>query len=112
MRDRLWHDCLDQFYYQSRLQSLFTAMKIDLSTDTISNTVEFQALFERVCPFCLNELIHFDHIASWKCTCGFKVTDHKLDEMCATLLLEPEHRTITGFNSGFSFVNYTDDEPF
>ena len=70
--------------------------------------METQPLFENICPRCEEELVLFEHINTWKCHCGFTITEEKKKEFQEKFM---NHHT-ENFTTGFSMKDFQDDPPF
>lgn len=65
---------------------------------------DWQALKFDLCPRSGGELVEFEHIDLFKCTCGFKIPGNLLRAM-----------RVTGFSvlaRGYRLGNYYDESPF
>jgi len=61
------------------------------------------------CPRCCEELISFDHLDLFKCTCGFKIRKDRMNEILDSMDEDDEGDSI---GRGFMFGNYHDEPPF
>ena len=74
----------------------------------IGISLRWENLIYDNCPSCGDELIDFDRINLSKCPCGFKISFTKKRQVQKNL----EEEESIGYNSGYRFGNYHDEEPF
>lgn len=70
--------------------------------------MDTQPLFENTCPICEEELVLFEHINTYKCHCGFTITEEKKKEFQDRYIKQGTEN----FTSGFSMREFRDDPPF
>lgn len=75
--------------------------------DSAGLPLRWKNLREGGCPKCGDELIEFKHIRMMKCTCGFKISEHRMSEILNKMDDDDDFH-----GQGFGFSNYHDDPPF
>lgn len=68
----------------------------------------WENLDAKCCPRCGEPLTLFEHLMLWKCTCGFKISHSKFNEITYKL----RDGDFYGDNSGYRYGRYYDEPPF
>lgn len=66
-------------------------------------------LKEGCCPKCGDVLISFDHLDLFKCTCGFKISRTRMEQILSDM---EEQGDEDSFYNGFLLSPYDSDAPF